>query len=166
MRRLVIGVPVAIATTDNRMTVPDRAAPSAEWLREHAERAAIGIYAEVPQAVADDLARLLRDMVVALEAAERERAALVQRVRELEAAPTEYDEPPWRGWFSCEECGGWFTDNAGDTFENGSTVCHDCQSQRRLTAQVKTLRTALQSHHVEGLCPDCDAALTRTAWVD
>ena len=148
------------------MTVPDRAAPSAEPMTPDtaARRAAFQYWRTrfnepAPNATIDEL-------LTAAYAADAGLAALVQRVRELEAAPTEYDEPPWRGWFSCEECGGWFTDNAGDTFENGSTVCHDCQSQRRLTAQVKTLRTALQSHHVEGLCPDCDAALTRTAWVD
>jgi len=44
-------------------------------------------------------------------------------------APTDADEPPWPGWFSCEDCNGWFYGN-GVAYESGEVVCDSCASVR------------------------------------
>ena len=45
------------------------------------------------------------------------------------SAPTEADEPLWEGWFSCEDCGGWF--NAVPVaYDSGAEVCNGCAAER------------------------------------
>jgi hypothetical protein len=49
-----------------------------------------------------------------------------------EPGPTEFDEPPWPGWFSCEDCQGWF--NAQPVaYDSGANVCGSCAEKRGTT---------------------------------
>ncbi|KKK54331.1 hypothetical protein LCGC14_3085800, partial [marine sediment metagenome] len=42
-----------------------------------------------------------------------------------EEPPTDADEPPWKGWFSCEDCNGWFCGQP-TCYESGDEVCNGC----------------------------------------
>ena len=44
-------------------------------------------------------------------------------------APTDADEPPWKGWYSCEDCNGWFCGES-TCYENGVEVCPSCAEKR------------------------------------
>ncbi len=71
---------------------------------------------------------------------------LTRRNKELAAAqapqpvetkgPTSADEPPWPGWFSCEDCFGWF-DVPPEVYESGVQLCPLCAGRREAAVETK-----------------------------
>jgi len=86
---------------------------------------------------AEDLAFKLAAADTATETERQEVQRLTALLQAMErsapppgpSAPTEADEPPWEGWFSCEDCGGWF--NAVPVaYDSGAEVCNGCAAER------------------------------------
>lgn len=44
--------------------------------------------------------------------------------------PTDADEPPWKGWYSCEDCNGWFCGLPVMYEVSGEEVCQGCDEKR------------------------------------
>ena len=76
--------------------------------------------------------------------------ALRARIAEPREPPTEFDEPPWPGWFSCEDCQGWFNAE-GVAYDSGSVVCDACAAVRDEPSDEDVARELVRA---EGADPD------------
>lgn len=84
--------------------------------------------------------------------------AATQREREeAEREPQEGEEPSWPGWFSCEECLGWFKRSPVTAeriepvcFDSGREICGGCEDRERAEAKLAEIRNvAVSSCSVE-----------------
>lgn len=65
-----------------------------------------------------------------------------------EPPPTDADEPPWDGWFSCPDCGGWF--NASPVcFDSGDEVCSGCAATRERPTEIAAMRVEVRDDAYE-----------------
>ena len=72
-----------------------------------------------------------------------------------ERPPPWADEPPWKGWFSCEDCHGWF--NAEPVcYDSGSEVCDSCAKKRdRSKRHPKEHDISAKDIAEAVICPKC-----------
>lgn len=63
------------------------------------------------------------------------------RAASRQAAPTDADEPPWDGWFSCADCFGWFYGKP-EAYDSGDEVCASCAERRDKKGASDALRAA------------------------
>lgn len=78
----------------------------------------------------------------------------------IQPPPTDADEPPWPGWFSCSDCYGWFY-GEGIAYDSGDVRCDACAKEYELPSTAQ--RQEFQSGTVRGEAPPEPTGLDETA---
>jgi hypothetical protein len=62
---------------------------------------------------------------------------------DLVQRPTQADEPPWSGWYSCPSCYGWH-EGEPVAFESGDELCPTCVERDALRVALREIDNEAQ----------------------